>query len=44
MKKNRHTSQEIRDAFDKLIAEKKKETESKNACDAVKELSSRWDI
>jgi hypothetical protein len=40
MKKNRHTTQEIRDAFDKLMSEQKKERELKNAANVVKESPS----
>jgi hypothetical protein len=40
MKKNRHTSQEIRNAFDKLMDAQKKERELKNTGNIVRELSS----
>jgi hypothetical protein len=40
MKKNRHTSQEIRNAFDKLMNDQKKEIESKNTVNVVRELPS----
>jgi hypothetical protein len=39
MKKNRHTSQEIRDAFDKLMNDQKKEKELKNPVNVVRESS-----
>lgn len=40
MKKNRHTAQEIREAFDKLIADQKSGRESKNTVNVTRELPS----
>ena len=39
MKKNKHTSQEIREAFDKLMDDQKKEKELKNTVNVVRDSS-----
>jgi len=42
MKKNKHTSQEIREAFDKLMDDQKKEKAFKNTVNVVRELSNPY--
>ena len=42
MKKNRHTSQEIREAFDKLMDDQKKEKELQNTVNIARESSNPY--